>query len=288
MAGNPHVDEINGVLDTLHQAATDAEIETYFGLFADDAVFIGTDATERWDMAAFRGFAEPHFGSAPAWSYTPATREVHLDDRGRTAWFYETLTHARYGHVRGSGVLRRDRSGWAITQYVLSFPVPNDKARAALSLIAGASTLPTPYTAAQIRDAYQPGFVSTYRHVRGADVSLQRTTVVSATAAGVSLRFEPVDAAGNVVGDVTTGEATWEELRDHAAFPAHATEHFPDETVVVPYGTVHVRRYVVAGPDGTTRTFWFAPSMPGPPVRMTITNSEGPVSAMELVQRSGG
>lgn len=287
MAGPSDVSQIDTVLDALHQAATDADEATYFGCFADDAVFVGTDATERWDMAAFREFAAPHFAAAPAWTYTPATREVHLGPKRKVAWFYETLEHASYGSVRGSGALRRGRDGWELTQYVLSFPIPNDRARGVLDVVSGRATLPTPYTAAQIRDAYRPGFASTYRHTQGGEARLERTTVVSATELGVSLRMETVDAAGEGQSDARTGEATWAELRDHAAFPAHATSQHPDETVTVPYGTVEVRRYVVEQSDGSTRTFWFAPSLPGPPVRMTITRGGEQTFEMALVDRHG-
>jgi len=41
---------IDAVLTSLHQAASDADGELYFSLFADDAVFMGTDATERWSV----------------------------------------------------------------------------------------------------------------------------------------------------------------------------------------------------------------------------------------------
>ena len=42
-----------------------------------------------------------------------------------------------YGVTRGSGVLRKTRDGWKIEQYVLSFAVPNDKARAVVEAIEG-------------------------------------------------------------------------------------------------------------------------------------------------------
>jgi hypothetical protein len=38
------------VLDALHEAASRADGRTYFELFAHDAVFFGTDATERWPI----------------------------------------------------------------------------------------------------------------------------------------------------------------------------------------------------------------------------------------------
>jgi len=135
LAGTPDPQPVNEVLDALHEAATAADSETYFSLFRDDGVFIGTDATERWTLDEFKVFAEPHFETAPAWAYTPVAREVHFGPKGRVAWFHETVRHATYGDVRGSGVLTRDGSQWRITQYVLSFPIPNEVAKDVLALV---------------------------------------------------------------------------------------------------------------------------------------------------------
>ncbi|MEZ4241144.1 MAG: nuclear transport factor 2 family protein [Myxococcota bacterium] len=146
-AAPPDRAEVDRVLDALHQAATDADAERYFGLYADDAVFIGTDASERWDLPAFRAFAAPHFEQAPAWTYTPERRAVSFDRKGRTAWFDEALSHPRYGEVRGSGVLVREGHEWRVAQYVLSFPVPNEVAPQVLGVIRGAGAearLPRP------------------------------------------------------------------------------------------------------------------------------------------------
>jgi ketosteroid isomerase-like protein len=53
--------EINVTLDTWHKAAADANYNTYFNLMTDDAIFIGTDATENWNKTAFQAYAKPHF-----------------------------------------------------------------------------------------------------------------------------------------------------------------------------------------------------------------------------------
>ena len=41
---------VDAVLTGLHQAASDGDGEAYFRLFAEDAIFMGTDATERWTV----------------------------------------------------------------------------------------------------------------------------------------------------------------------------------------------------------------------------------------------
>lgn len=68
------------VLDRYHQAAASADWDTYFDLLSEDAVFLGTDVSERWPKAVFREYA---------------------------------------------GVLIKTGSGWQISQYHLTFPIPN-------------------------------------------------------------------------------------------------------------------------------------------------------------------
>lgn len=121
--------EIRSVLDDFHAAAARADAPAYFRLFAPSGVFIGTDAGERWDVAAFRAYAEPHFSQGRGWTYTPRSRSVFLGPDGRTAWFDELLDSPNYGTSRGTGVLVLTDEGWRIAQYALSFPVPNGIAK---------------------------------------------------------------------------------------------------------------------------------------------------------------
>ena len=117
---------IDSVLDDWHDAAADADEERYFGHFTDDAVFLGTDATERWDTAAFRAYAHPHFARGRAWSFRATRRAVIV--RGDVAWFDEDLHTENLGPARGSGVLVRGGDGaWRIAHYNLTITVPNER-----------------------------------------------------------------------------------------------------------------------------------------------------------------
>ena len=130
-------EEAAAVIDALHAAASSADGAAYFALFAPDARFIGTDATERWTLAEFRAYAEPYFARGQGWTYTPVERTVTVAPIQCMciAWFDEVLDSQSYGVTRGSGVLRKTRAGWKIEQYVLSFAVPNDRARAVVEAI---------------------------------------------------------------------------------------------------------------------------------------------------------
>lgn len=112
-------------LDRLHAAASLADGAAYFALFAPDAVFLGTDATERWTVEQFRAYAEPFFARGQGWTYVPTERHVFVNPAGDTAWFDERLANEKYGEVRGTGVLVRAGQRWLVAQYNLAFPVPN-------------------------------------------------------------------------------------------------------------------------------------------------------------------
>jgi uncharacterized protein (TIGR02246 family) len=116
---------IGSVLDAWHAAAAAADEERYFSYFTPDAVFLGTDATERWTRDEFRKWARPYFAKGRGWTYRATARWISFAPDRRVAWFDETLENAGYGTCRGSGVLVATDSGWKIAQYNLSIPIPN-------------------------------------------------------------------------------------------------------------------------------------------------------------------
>ena len=124
---------INITLDTWHKAAAEANYNDYFSLMADDAVFIGTDATENWNKTAFQAYAKPHFDKGHAWSFTALERHIYFDETGKTAWFDELL-NTQMKICRGSGVLVKIGKEWKIKQYVLSMTVPNDNSKEVIKI----------------------------------------------------------------------------------------------------------------------------------------------------------
>jgi ketosteroid isomerase-like protein len=126
---------VNAVVDDWHKAAADADESRYFGHMTADAVFLGTDATERWDVTAFRAFAHPFFAKGKAWTFTPRHRNVMVN--GDTAWFDESLDSASYGDCRGTGVLRKEAGTWKLAHYNLTIPIPNALAKKVVEEIRG-------------------------------------------------------------------------------------------------------------------------------------------------------
>lgn len=115
---------IASLLDSFNIAAAKADYNKYFGYYAEDAVFMGTDATERWTKPEFMKWAKPFFDRGKAWDFTAVKREIFLDGTGSMAWFDELLS-TQMKLCRGSGVLVKQGGNWKISQYVLSATVPN-------------------------------------------------------------------------------------------------------------------------------------------------------------------
>jgi hypothetical protein len=118
---------IGAMLDDWHDAAARADETRYFDHFAVGGVFLGTDATERWEIPAFRAYAHPRFASGRAWTFHAVERHVHVADATH-AWFDERLATERLGPARGSGVVVRGKDGaWRIEQYNLALTIPNER-----------------------------------------------------------------------------------------------------------------------------------------------------------------
>lgn len=117
---------VSTILDSLNFFAAKADFQKYFSLYADNAVFTGTDATERWTKDQFMIWAKPYFDKRKAWNFNALERHIYFDKTGNMAWFDELL-NTQMKICRGSGVLIREGKNWKIAQYILSTTIPNDK-----------------------------------------------------------------------------------------------------------------------------------------------------------------
>lgn len=121
---------VSARLDAFHDAAAKANLPAYTACFAPDMIFMGTDPKERWNTSEFTAYAKHHFDQGQGWVYTlvPGTRTIVVEQHGVSAWFDEIVTNEKYGQCRGTGVARRIGGVWLISQYSLSFLVPNEVA----------------------------------------------------------------------------------------------------------------------------------------------------------------
>ena len=127
------VEAIHKVLDAWHEAAAEADFQTYFDLMGEQSVFIGTDAMENWQRDAFEAFSKPYFDQGKAWSFKARERNIYTSDDGSIAWFDELLD-TWMGTCRGSGVLAKQDNSWKIRHYVLSITIPNEEIEPVIAL----------------------------------------------------------------------------------------------------------------------------------------------------------
>lgn len=126
-SGNAQAEQetkINQTLDGWHKAAAEANYRNYFDAMAEDAIFIGTDATENWTKPEFQAYAKPHFDKGKAWSFIALERHIYFNANKTIAWFDELLD-TQMKVCRGSGVLVLQNGKWKIQHYVLSMTIPN-------------------------------------------------------------------------------------------------------------------------------------------------------------------
>jgi ketosteroid isomerase-like protein len=115
---------IDALIDGLHQDAHEGNFQTYFDRYTPDAVFLGTDKSERWTIDQFKVYAEPAFEDGHGWTYS--VKERNWEGEGTTRWFDEVLLNEKLGHCRGTGVVEFIDGEWKIAHYALTMLVPND------------------------------------------------------------------------------------------------------------------------------------------------------------------
>ena len=132
-AQNKETLAINSVMNNWHNAAAEANFDKYFNILADDATFIGTDATEIWNKKQFEAYSKSYFDKGKAWTFTTINRNVYFSSDNKTAWFDELL-NTQMKICRGSGILVKIKNVWKIRQYVLSMTIPNENSKEVIKI----------------------------------------------------------------------------------------------------------------------------------------------------------
>jgi hypothetical protein len=148
------------------------------------------------------------------------------------------------------------------------------------------ATAPTPYTADQIRDASKTGREWQYRVVAGDVTEWSVMTMTAVDADGAMIVSSRRGGEGKALGEPKEGKSTWEDLRQHAVFPASTTT-ISDDTVKAPGGPYASKKYTVKV-DGGTSTYWFANDLPGAPVKVTIEKGGAVVETRQLMKYNAG
>lgn len=210
-AGASAREDIARLLDAWHHAAAVADEDVFFGSMAGNAVYLGTDPSERWDKESFEAWSKPYFDRDTAWAFTPFDRRIYVSSDGFYAWFDEYLD-TWMGTCSGSGVLRQYADGWKITHYHLAVTVPNDKIHDFIALVdnpADRSDTPEAGVVATVErlfDAMRAGDGAAVRALFHDDATL---TVVLDNPGGDVMRASSVDGfAGQVL---TLKPGVWDE-----------------------------------------------------------------------------
>lgn len=124
LAAEPSETALNSLIDGLHRDASAGNFDTYFARYADDAVFMGTDKSERWTINDFKAYAAPAFADGHGWTYEVIERNWEGDSDIR--WFDEILFNEKLGHCRGTGVVEKVDGSWKISHYSLTLLIPNE------------------------------------------------------------------------------------------------------------------------------------------------------------------
>tara|TARA_B100000965_G_scaffold386218_1_gene388272 strand:- start:313 stop:768 length:456 start_codon:yes stop_codon:yes gene_type:complete len=115
---------IDALIDGLHKDAHDGNFDSYFSRYSSDAIFLGTDKTERWTIEEFKAYARPAFNDGHGWTYSVVER--NWEGSGDMRWFDEILFNEKLGHCRGTGVIQLINNEWKIAHYALTMLIPNE------------------------------------------------------------------------------------------------------------------------------------------------------------------
>lgn len=117
---------LNQFMDSWHLAAAEANAEDFFGSMREDAIYIGTDKTERWLRDDLRKWSAKAFERESAWTFVASERnwQVHLDQQFAIC---DELLTTWMGPCRATAVITWGKEGWKIIHYQLSVTIDNEK-----------------------------------------------------------------------------------------------------------------------------------------------------------------
>jgi hypothetical protein len=125
---------IQTLTNNWHHDAAIANAEAYFGAMTKDAIFLGTDASERWTRDEFQEWTKEYFESKKTWDFKTKERHVYFSSDNKTAWWDEKLD-TWMGVCAGAGVAILTSDGWKIAHYQLAMMIPNDQVKSVLELL---------------------------------------------------------------------------------------------------------------------------------------------------------
>jgi hypothetical protein len=118
---------ISQLIDGLHYAASQADLDGYLGSFTPTGVFMGTDDWERWTRPiTLDEYVKERFKEGIGWTYTSVERQINFAEDGQTAWLDEIIVSEKWGRFRGTGVVTKQNNTWKIAHYSMSVLIANE------------------------------------------------------------------------------------------------------------------------------------------------------------------
>ena len=73
---------VNQVIDGLHEAASQADLDAYLSSFTDTGVFMGTDDWERWSRPeSLDKYVAERFAGGTGWTYKSVERNINFSTK---------------------------------------------------------------------------------------------------------------------------------------------------------------------------------------------------------------
>lgn len=142
---------------------------------------------------------------------------------------------------------------------------------------------PTPFSAAQIREASPAGTsVAFLVEPAGAEPYVDRWEFLESDDRVARRRQWRETVDGGLLEEPIVAEATWVELQGHASYPAASTT-VEAGRAAVPAGEYDCWIYTRQEGDSTTRAA-FAKDLPGPPVLVEAHRAGEPAFTMSLLE----
>jgi hypothetical protein len=147
--------------------------------------------------------------------------------------------------------------------------------------------LPTPFSAAEIRDATRPGKTLRVLLEEPGEAPVVRVTrFVETDAEGAFGESQFFTRDGEPLGEAQRTRSSWDDLQTHASFPA-ATTTLREESIDLEFGRFDALLYtVIDGPR--EERFWFARALPGMPVRTEELEDGVLRSSMTMIEHTPG
>lgn len=150
-------------------------------------------------------------------------------------------------------------------------------------------TLPTPFSAAEIRDGWSQGFWLDTKTTSAQGERIGRTIVTGWGAEQVTMievvldeGAEPTDEQIEAAQPATM---TWDELEGHARFDAARTTRERETRSTALGDDLEGWLYTVRGAEGAESNFFFADGFPGPPVLYWQTREGATLFTAEQIAR---